>query len=209
MRKALKLTMMALAALLMTSPAMAVTVSYSLLPLTPGLQPVSLPITAPVFSNVIGDSPFYADVWAGTACDTSCPFNAVGAGGSATYVTGDLGSLAIMWGSPDSFPASTIDWNKIEFWKDGSPFYSLVGDVVAAAYVGLGGISGTGFVTVLFDDIEYDQIVLTATRYAFEHAFSARGFEVGPVVPIPAGFVLLLTGLMGLGFLGRSRAKAA
>ncbi|MDP1699420.1 MAG: hypothetical protein Q8L53_00465 [Aestuariivirga sp.] len=107
--------------------------------------------------------------------------------------------LAIAWGSPDSY-------NWIRFFFEDNEVASLSGsDVGGQAY-------GINFVILsLLNGFVYDTVrFYSIGQNAFEFS-NVRAFPNSsePVVPLPAGLILLLSGLAGLGFLGRARAKSA
>lgn len=209
MKKALGLSLALATAMLIASPAKAAVLltSWSTTPLAPLVQATPAPITGTVDVNVTGDNP---GVWRSpwefiAACDTECAFNSVRANSTATYAFAQNQSgLNMMWGSPD---ASPVNWNVLEFFDDGLSVGQFFGAQMSALLVGLGGTDGRGFITLGFTGV-WDKVVFSASQNAFEHVFNIRGSAI-PEVPLPAGLMLLLSGLLGLGFVGRSRAKTA
>lgn len=127
----------------------------------------------------------------------SLPFWAIGpsnpAGNADNHATlkfaNDRSGFSFVWGSVDSY-------NSIEFFNGAASTLLLTSSVLAAGFpTNLGAI----FVTV--SDIVFDRIVFKSTNQ--------EALEVGlfASVPIPAGVLLLGSGLAGLGFLGWRRKR--
>jgi hypothetical protein len=224
MKKSL-MAAIALAGMLMATPAMAMTVGYSNVALGDALQPVAISKTNPagVFENVTGNvanirtSPWFS----GTTCPSASAcgqnnYNSVSAGSSATYLmsnakVADRNSLTIMWGSPDtnSFPGNLIR-NLIQFLDEN---FNVVDFLTGNTVVANSGVTNhKGFTTVSFSGVNPFKYVrlsdASGSLNAFEFAFSNKQNQGGPeTIPVPAGLALLLSGLAGVGFLGRVRAK--
>jgi len=122
-----------------------------------------------------------------TADLSTAVYHSVSAGATATYsFDAAQSSFAFMWGSPDSY-------NTLNFFLNGAPVGSFTGSSVIPP-----GTSGLGFVDVVFSG-QFDEVVFGSTGLdAFEFT--------NVVVPLPAAAWLLLSGLMGLGFVGRRKA---
>ena len=115
-----------------------------------------------------------------------------GAGAKAT-------GLSLVWGSPDSY-------NEIQFYSLGSLVASITGSSIT------GGIAlGVDFVTLSLIGGVFDTVTfLSHGQNAFEFAnIRWSPNDLVPEVPLPAGMMLLLSGLTGLGFLARRRSKVA
>ena len=129
-------------------------------------------------------SPYDGTIYVGTAV-----YHSVSAGATATYSFGKAqSSFAFMWGSPDNY-------NTLNFFLGAANVGSFTGSAMIPP-----GTSGLGFVDVVFSGL-FDKVVFGST--------GADAFEftnvVSTPVPLPAAAWLLLTGLAGLGALGRRR----
>ena len=104
-------------------------------------------------------------------------------------------AFTMLWGSIDTY-------NTIQFFNGAASVGTWTGDTIAAM-VGLGGSSPNYEVVALlnfFDfDTGFDSILFTSSQAAFE-------FGLAPV-PLPAGLLLFLSGLFGIGFLGRYKVR--
>jgi hypothetical protein len=122
--------------------------------------------------------------------DDTTLYTSVDANSAATYILGGIRSvLNLVWGSPDNY-------NYIDFYRGGLLVDTLQGVGNGSnrpdAYASISGISGGTFDTVVLRSV------------------GSNAFEFGALsaVPLPAGGLLLLGALGGLGAL-RRRKKAA
>jgi hypothetical protein len=217
-------TSAALAALLIATPAHAVpVVSYNFDLFADADQPTPFAFTAGTSGffedaegsvNGVRRSPYESNATGHAVLCATCNYNSVsGGGGSATYNIGatENQTLAMMWGSPDP----ETNRNRIDFYSaangTGSLLHTLQGtDVVTwlLANGPAGREAGRGYVTMYFTGLTFASIILSdASSNAFEHVFRGPGQVVTENIPLPAGLLLLLSGLAGLGFMGRARAK--
>ncbi|HUQ38259.1 MAG TPA: VPLPA-CTERM sorting domain-containing protein [Aestuariivirga sp.] len=196
---------------LSTTPSMAIPfVTADLDPISSTAQPPALSTEGPgdTFQNVTGaETNIRKSPWDTLGCEATCPYNSVSAFSSLTYFIGlNRTSLTMMWGSPDPGEGR----NLIEFLDgEGNVVDSYNGDMLLAL---TGGPASVGFATVYFTAVNLFQSIRLSddSQNAFEFAFSTVPGENGPeAVPLPAGIILLLSGLMGLGVLGRKRVKTA
>ena len=209
MKKIVKIAF-GLAALMLATPANAVVIgSFDQTPLAPlaQLAPTSVNNNALFDLNVTTSDGNHRSPWEFTACFNVCQYSSVRAGGVATYdFAQDQGSLNMMWGSPDPIPQA---YNVMSFFLDGNPVGIFDGTTIAAlisTFPVPNNQPAIGFLRVGFVGL-FDRIVFSASNTAFEYVFNFRGSATP--VPLPAGLMLLLSGLVGLGFMGRSRAKHA
>ena len=202
MAKALRLSM-AVAAMLFAAPAMAATTFDDVLDLpSTSIDPTSWSANFRqdlVNNDFNGISPEARTPWEGTIYQATGKYDSVEGGGFAIFDFGTtiLTGLSIMWGSPDTYNRLTLfdSSNVVVYTLDG-PFAGFP--------------TGLEFVNVLITDMLFSKIRLDSfNNDAFEYAnlkvIEKSGIEP---VPLPAGLMLLLSGLAGLGFLGRVRAKS-
>ena len=207
MSKTLKIAL-ALAALLLATPAKSAVVmsSWDSNALVPQAQ--LAPTSSALFDyNVTTSDGNHRSPWEFTAFNNIAQYNSVRAGGSASYeFAQDQGSLNMMWGSPDPTPNT---YNVLEFFLNGVSQGIFNGTTVTGLLTAMAppnNVPQIGFLRITFLGL-FDQVVFTASNTAFEHVFNFRGSATA--VPLPAGLLLLMSGLAGLGFMGRSRAKRA
>jgi hypothetical protein len=151
-------------------------------------------------NDLIAPSPNSRTPWEGTIYEATGKYDSVEGGGFAIFDFGStvLTGLSIMWGSPDSYNRLTL------FNSANVAIYTLNGPFA-------GFPTGLEFVNVLITDLVFNKIRLDSFNSdAFEYAnFQVIEQNNAPEVPLPAGLLLLLSGLGGLGFLSRARSKAA
>lgn len=227
MAKALKVSM-ALAAMLIATPAQAITVNvvnedFFASPTFPNPPSVDIGPYAPfatapdlvnpsgaVNEGVAGTTGIRRSPWeltksGATEFGNSGLYTSVQAGGYGEMIFDSLKSTLYMaWGSPDTY-------NTLTFYN------SVLNESASITSTALANFTafpshGVNFVTILVSG-GFDKISWGATSQAFEFANvlvrGRAGDSVPAPVPLPAGLLLLMSGLVGLGFLGRSRAKAA
>lgn len=230
MSKALKLSI-ALSALLFVSQANAATVNvsndfyegtaggglnsvniapYAPFATAPDLNP-AVSVTESVTGSVDGvrRSPWQWTRTGATQNEAGGLYTAVQANGSGDLVFNTLkNTLQLAWGSPDSY-------NILEFFNGATLIASITGANIQQS-VGLPSI-GVNFVTLFLIAGQSDSGLFNMVRFrspganAFEFAnvLATGPNDNNPIVPLPAGLILLLSGLCGLGFLSRARAKSA
>ena len=145
---------------------------------------------------------------------SGCYYNSVsGTGGSATYnISGTENStFRMQWGSPDVEPGRNLLTFYTGLNGTGTEVGTIDGLAVVTALKSINNayVASRGHLTIYVTGITFASMVLSNTASnAFEYVFAAAG-QAGPEVPLPAGLILLMSGLAGLGFLGRRRAKLA
>lgn len=115
-----------------------------------------------------------------------------------------MDTLQLAWGSPDGY-------NELQFFNGVTLVASITGAALQTSAVNPPSI-GVNFVTLflgadLFNTVKFFSHGSNAFEFANVVATGPRDDD--PIVPLPAGLILLLSGLGGLGFLSRARAKTA
>jgi hypothetical protein len=178
-----------LAAIVAFAPmaASAAVIAWAPMPIPVANNPGADVIVGSVLEGVVGSS---SGVYLSPYNDNVTPYTSVGADSSATYILGGIRSvLNLVWGSPDTY-------NYIDFWLGGVLVETVQGAGsganLANPYASISAINGGTFDTVVF------------------RSNGQNAFEFGSLssVPLPAGGLLLLGALGGLGAL-RRRKKAA
>jgi hypothetical protein len=138
-------------------------------------------------STVIARSP-----WEGTDHEATGLFSSVQRGGSATFEFATTQNfISLIWGSPDDYNDMTITLSGVagEHVVNGEDVFGTKGTLASLVEI-------TG--------VKFDTLLLTTGN---TNAFEFANLETA-VVPLPAGVVLLLTGLGGMAMLRRKRAAA-
>ena len=139
---------------------------------------------------------------------TGVVFAGAGAAGAADGFCFTNAAVNSCEGDGEISFASTI--NNLTFDLDG---FDPGDDITISAYLGatlLGGLNFTANGLADFTSFgTLDRLVFDDNSTGFGFGFSTFAFdEVAGVVPLPAGMVLMLTGVAGLGFAGRRRKVA-
>jgi hypothetical protein len=152
-------------------------------------------------------TPYTTIAGAPIACGGVCTYTAVEKNGSVSYTFEQLTSdFQIMWGSPDSDPTGRNLITLIGGTNGGDTINAF--DVLQkAALEGVGSaIEGKGYVTILLSGLNFVTAVFSDNSdNAFEYVIKVS--KKVEAVPLPAGLLLLMSGLAGLGIMGRARAK--
>lgn len=139
---------------------------------------------------------------------TGVVFAGTGAAGEADGFCFTNASVSRCEGDGEISFASTI--NNLTFDLDA---FDPGDDVTISAFLGASLLGSLSFAANGLADFTgfgaLDRLVFTDNSTGFGFGFSTFSFdEITGVVPLPAGMVLMLTGVAGLGFAGRRRKAA-
>jgi hypothetical protein len=105
-------------------------------------------------------------------------------------------SLSFLWGSVDTY-------NEIRFYNDDGTNVTLVGTVLGQAGLDAGAPQAIGAALVRISDVgQFNRVEF------YSNGSNALELSNISAVPIPPALLMLLSGLLGLGFLSRFRATA-
>ncbi|WP_420336498.1 VPLPA-CTERM sorting domain-containing protein [Roseibium sp.] len=161
--------------------------------LTPMANPVASSSTGTFNQTLFGNqfAPGGAIIartpWESSIHEATGVYSSVQAGSSVTFLFDKvMKGFSLIWGSPDTYNDLTI-----ELISSGTT-YTINGGSVAPP---LGILASLVEVT----DVEFDKMVLTSGRNAFEFS------NLTTTVPLPAGGLLLVTALGGLALMRRKK----
>ena len=193
----MKLSALAIVAILGAGTASATTITIGAAPDTASLMPVADTTTGTVFENVTGSiTNVRLSAWhqCGCAVDedaTDAFYTSVSGSASATYdFDAPSSSLSFLWGSPDV-------WNDLDITLTGGA------GVVTINGLDVQGTPGVAAQFVTISDVGlFDSVTFRSSVNAFEYAaLSAQP----AAIPLPATAPLVLLGVAGLGFAARRR----
>jgi hypothetical protein len=133
------------------------------------------------------------------------PYTSVQGGGSATYTFANPEKLLeVLWGSPGSY-------NTLTFYSGSTPEASITGSALDILTYGHDDV-----VLDLSNDATFTSVTFASTTNAFEFADLAVSpggpdsrFSPIPSTPLPSTWLLMLSGLVGLGWMAHRRQSKA
>lgn len=174
------------------SAAPAATISLSATPSQAIANPTSAAHTGTFADNVTSSvSGVRRSPWEGTALDKIGVFSAIT--GSVSYdFASPRDTFKIVWGSPDSY-------NSLNFYLGTRLIQTVTGSDITSQF----GLNLNNSLFTITDFGTFDSVVFLSSSPAFEYANVQAGLST---VPLPAGAVLLLSGIGGLTLLRRRKS---